>query len=58
MILKTKDFFLDLDVFFIVEILHFVHKELQFMLTLLVCSIIIILASFVCKFHYAKNAIV
>jgi hypothetical protein len=58
MILGKKDVFLDLDVFFIVEVLHFVHKELQFMLILLVYSVIIILASFVCKFHYTKNTIV
>jgi len=56
MILGTKDVFFNLDVFFIVEVLHFVHKE--FMSILLVCSIIIILTLFVCKFHYAKNAIV
>jgi len=58
MILGRKDVFLDLDVFFVVEVLHFVHKELQFMLILLVYFVIIILTSFVCKFHYTKNAIV
>jgi hypothetical protein len=44
----AKAAFPDLDAIFIVEALHSVRKELQFTSTLLVCSVITVLGSFVC----------
>jgi hypothetical protein len=44
----AKAAFPDLDAIFIVEALHSVRKELQFTSTLLVCSVVTVLGSFVC----------
>jgi len=44
----AKAAFPDLDAIFIVEALHYVRKELQFTSTLLVCSVVTVLGSFVC----------
>jgi len=44
----AKAAFPDLDAIFIAEALHSVRKELQFTSTLLVCSVVTVLGSFVC----------
>jgi ankyrin repeat protein len=44
----AKAAFPDLDAIFIMEALHSVRKELQFTSTLLICSVVTVLGSFVC----------